>query len=290
MNIKNFALEFYKNAADGFHIQRLSKPTEAKKLHTHEFYQIYYIESGSLTHYIENSSSNLFAGDMFIIPPGIKHRISEDPSCVFYSFSFMVSSLGEKNLANGFVLDFLQKISSDESVRPKITVPNEDVLQTENMIHYIYKEFYDKKAACGEIIRGYAIALLSLFARTYYESSLIFSSSYEDNQKFILTCIDYIKNNYFQDITMEEIVKLSAMSKTSFCSLFKQISGCSFNKYLNQCRIHQAIQYIETGYKITAIYGLCGYNDFSTFYRNFKKIMGISPKEYSARYRITADK
>ena len=37
---------------------------------------------------------------------------------------------------------------------------------------------------------------------------------------------------------------------------------------------------IKKGYKITAIYGLCGYNDFSTFYRNFKKIMGVSPDIY----------
>ena len=37
---------------------------------------------------------------------------------------------------------------------------------------------------------------------------------------------------------------------------------------------------IKKGYKITAIYGLCGYDDFTTFYRNFKKIIGVSPKEY----------
>jgi len=290
MDIKNFALEYYKNAADGFHIHKIIRPTEAKKLHTHEFYQIYYIESGALTHYIENNSSHLVAGDMFIIPPGTKHRIAEDPSCVFYSFSFMPECLGEKNLTNGFVLDFLKKISSDNTVRPKITVPNEDVLQTENLIHYIYKEFYDKKVACGEIIRAYAIALVSLFARTYYETSHKVEPTYEDNQKFILSCVDYIENNYFQDIKLEDIVKISAMSKTSFCSLFTQITGYSFNRYLNQRRIRQATEYINAGYKITAIYGLCGYNDFSTFYRNFRKIVGISPKDYYARNKNTQKK
>ena len=290
MDVKNIALEYYKNAADGFHIQKIVKPTEAKKLHTHKYYQIYYIESGALTHYVENYSSHLVAGDMFIIPPGTKHRIAEDPTCVFYSFSFMKEYLGEKNMTNGFVLDFLKKISSDDTVKPKITVPNDDVLQTENLIHYIYKEFYDKKAACGDIIRAYTIALISLFARTYYETSQTLGPSYEDNQKFILSCIDYIDNNYFQDITLENIVKLSAMSKTSFCSIFAQIAGCSFNRYLNHQRIRQAAEYINMGYKITAIYGLCGYNDFSTFYRNFKKIMGIAPKEYYNRNKNVCKK
>lgn len=53
-----------------------------------------------------------------------------------------------------------------------------------------------------------------------------------------------------------------------------------FNNYLNICRVKKATEYIKDGYKITAIYGLCGYTDFSTFYRNFKKIMGVTPMEF----------
>jgi AraC-like DNA-binding protein len=37
---------------------------------------------------------------------------------------------------------------------------------------------------------------------------------------------------------------------------------------------------IRSGEKITTASTLCGYEYFSTFYRNFKEIMGIPPSEY----------
>ena len=78
MNVRNFALSFYGNDVEEIHIQRLEKPREAKELHTHAYFQIYYIKRGSLCHFVEGSSSRLFAGDMFIIPPGVVHRIEDE--------------------------------------------------------------------------------------------------------------------------------------------------------------------------------------------------------------------
>lgn len=46
-------------------------------------------------------------------------------------------------------------------------------------------------------------------------------------------------------------------------------------------RIRNAAQRIRAGEKITAVCQLCGYRDFSTFYRNFMKIMGVFPAQYA---------
>ena len=282
MDIKNFALAYYKNATDGFLIQKLDNPIEAKKLHTHEYFQIYYIKKGTVTHYLEDTESHLVAGDMFIIPPGVKHRINPQAGVLFYAFSFMPGSLGEPNTANGFVIDFLHKLESASYVRAKVSLPADDVLKTEFIMDSIYEEFENKKLACADVIRAYAIILLTTFARLYYEEEKTLSYI-EDTRRFIFYCVDYIENNYFQNINLDSMVKLSAMSKARFCSQFTKVTGYTFNKYLNICRIRKAAEYIKKGYKITAIYGLCGYNDFSTFYRNFKNIMGISPKEFEKK-------
>ncbi len=280
MNIKNFTMEYYKNAAEGFHIQKIEKSTEAEKLHTHKYFQIYYIEKGSLTHYVEEEMSKLSSGDIFIIPPGIKHKIAEEQACSFFTFSFEKESLGNENHINGFAIDFLKKLTDDKTIKPKITLPDEDVLRTENIMNCILHEFNRKKIACDEIIRAYAVVLICTFARVYYETSRIFPES-KDSKKFILHCKEYIENNYFEDIRLENMIKLSAMSKSSFCAAFKQLTGQTFNRYLNTCRIKKATEYIKAGYKITAIYSFCGYNDFSTFYRNFRLIMGVTPRQYS---------
>lgn len=93
--------------------------------------------------------------------------------------------------------------------------------------------------------------------------------------------VEYINENYTDDLSLKEICKRNAMSKNSFCKLFGAMTGTSFKNHLNFCSIQGAIKYIKQGYNISVIYGLVGYNDFTTFYRNFKRIIGCSPMNIS---------
>ncbi len=278
MDYKHFVLGYYKNASDGIHIQRVIHANEAKKMHSHEYFQIYYLEKGSLIHHIADSSAKLVAGDMFIIPPGVTHRISDNEGCVFYSLSFMSGALSPLT-TDSLAVGFLNTLKTQNNIRLKVSLPSEEALRVENLIVQIYKEFENKKIGFGEIIKAYITVLISLFARVYFESAPTVITA-DDGKQFIFHCIDYIDNYYYQSISLENVLQLSAMSKTKFCKSFFDATGCSFHQYLNRCRIRKAVEYIEKGYKITAVYGLCGYNDFSTFYRNFVKVMGVSPTAY----------
>ncbi len=279
MDIKKFVLSYYNNAAENFHIQKVEKTYEAKKPHTHEYFQIYYIVKGSLTHFIENKSSILCQGDMFIIPPGVVHYISPEPNTIFYSFSFMPDFLDKTNQNNKLVALFLRSLLTNKNILPKVSVGSEDIFYIESIMERMLNEFNSKSFAFNEIIHSCTILLVAVIARNYFEKNTL-PDFFDNSKQFVLHCIEYIENNFTDRITLDEISKRSAMSKNSFCKLFYELTGHSFNSYLNICRIKKATEYIKNGYKITAVYGLCGYNDFSTFYRNFKKIMGVSPKEF----------
>ncbi len=279
MDIKNFVLSYYNNSAENFHIQKVEKAYEAKNPHTHEYFQIYYIAKGSLMHFIGNNSSKLRQSDMFIIPPRVVHYIVPEPSTVFYSFSFMPDFLGEGNPNNKLVSLFLRNLLTEKNILPKVSIDSIDIFYIESIMERMLNEFNCKDFGFSEIIHSYAVLLVAVLARNYFKKYTL--PEYFDNSKqFVLHCIEYIENNFAERITLDEITKRSAMSKNRFCELFFKLTGHSFNRYLNICRIKKATEYIKDGYKIIAIYGLCGYSDFSTFYRNFKKIMGISPKEF----------
>lgn len=284
MNIKNFVLTYYKDAADGFHIHRVEHSSEAQNPHTHMYFQIYYVIRGALVHHLEDNSSHLSRGDMFIIPPGAVHHIEPEKDTVFYSFSFLPESLGEPGNHNRLAINFLRTLQSDNGsnqIRPKITLPPDEILFVEGIMEHILFEFTEKPLGHGETIRSYAILLINRFARSYFETDAgDISDHFRDNRQFVLHCIRYIENNFTETLSLEEIARRSAMSKSSFCKLFAEITGHTFHNYLNLCRIRQAADYIRQGYKITAVCGLCGYDDFSTFYRNFRKFMGVSPHAY----------
>ncbi|MBE7025457.1 MAG: AraC family transcriptional regulator [Ruminococcaceae bacterium] len=289
MDIKNFVLSYYENAVENFHIQKTEKTVEAQKPHTHEYFQIYFIAKGSLAHYIGNESARLNQGDMFIVPPGTPHYIASETCTVFYSFSFMEDFIVSQSTSGKLAKNFLRSLQAGESqyIKPKISMSANEILYIENLMAHILKEFTDKPVAYNDTIRASAQILVTMLAREYFsKANQNISDHFENNRQFILHCVDYIKNNFADKITLGEISKKSTMSRSTFCARFAKITGCSFISYLNQCRIKAACAYIKKGYKITAIYGLCGYNDFSTFNRNFNKIMGMSPLAYKKQYEV----
>ena len=275
--MKNFMLSYYKNTFEGVHIQRVEKSLEAQKPHTHDYFQIYYIIKGSLLHYTEKDCSFLSQSDMFIIPPGKSHYIAKADNASFYSFSFYPESL--RLDLNSLAFDFLKGLSKREEIFAKTNIAPEEILFANNLMDEIYREFNNKKPGHGDIIKACATSLITLFARNYFKNSSDMIAI-PDNRSLMIHCVEYIDKNYSQNLTLSEMVKSSAMSKSCFCKLFNEITGTTFNKYLNNIRIKNSLKYIKKGYKLTAIYGLLGYNDFSSFYRNFKKIMGMSPEEY----------
>ena len=287
MDIRRFVLSFYKDAAEDFHIQRITRPAEALKLHTHDYFQIYYINKGEVLHHLAGACARLSYGDVFILPPNVPHYIEVFGTDVdFYSLSFMPGFFDKTEDRSGLAADFLHYLQTAamESIHPRFSLQSDDILFTETIFHRIMDEFVSERIGKREIIHEYVSLLLSLFARTYFaehaESILL-----KTNRELILHCLTYIENHYNEEITLAEITRHSAMSKTCFCSLFSSVTGTSFKNYLNTYRIRKACEMIRSGEKISNVSTRCGYSDFSTFYRNFRKYMSISPAQYQKLYR-----
>ena len=283
MDPKRFVLSYYKNSIENFHIQRKKESSEAEKLHSHEYFQIYFIIKGGITHYVGEQSSVLNRGDMFIIPPDTAHRVSFKSGTVFYSISFGADFLNPAMSDNRLARNFLSTLSlnKNQGVKPKISISSDEILYIEGMMEHILKEFTEKPLGYYSVIQTYTELFITILARSYFESAKPnFYEHFETDRQLVLHSIEYIKDNYAEALSLGEIIRKTGMSKNKFCRLFMSITGHSFKQYVNICRIKKATEYIRQGYKVSALYGLCGYYDFSTFYRNFKKIMGVSPSKY----------
>ncbi len=282
MDIKKLVLSYYKNATKDFHINHVTRPQEALRLHSHDYYQVYFILGGQLIHHTETGSAPLSYGEVFIIPPNMPHYIEAEPDTVdFYSMSFLPSFFPENNSGNRLIADFLYylKTATAEKILPKFSLRHDDIIFAETIFNRIMNEFSAERTAKNEMLYEYVSLLLTMFARIYFEQETLALRS-EANKETVIHCIAYIQNHFDEDITLDEITKHSAMSKTRFCNLFNSITGTSFKNYLNMFRIKKASEMILTGEKLSAVSTRCGYNDFSTFYRNFKKYMSVSPAEY----------
>lgn len=92
---------------------------------------------------------------------------------------------------------------------------------------------------------------------------------------------EYITEHYAEDISLPEVAGRIGVSAGYLSTLFNQSLSCGFTDYLNQVRIERACCYLEQNYlKNYEIAYKVGFRDEKYFSKVFKKIKGISPKEY----------
>lgn len=95
----------------------------------------------------------------------------------------------------------------------------------------------------------------------------------------------FIRENFNKPITLKEISKVVKMSPFAFSRYFKKSSGSGFVEYLNQVRTNKACYLLrETDYQINEIAVECGFMSISNFNKQFRKTVGISPRDYRAQY------
>ena len=84
------------------------------------------------------------------------------------------------------------------------------------------------------------------------------------------------------ETTVRAAAKQFGISRSSFCSVFPQFAGMPLQKYVANKRIKEAQILIRScpEKSISQIATEVGYQDDSTFYRNFLRITGVSPLEY----------
>ena len=99
--------------------------------------------------------------------------------------------------------------------------------------------------------------------------------------KIILKSMQYIKENYAKEVSLEDTAKEANISPHYFCKLFKEETGENFIEYLTNIRIEKAKEMLrETDCSIKEICYEIGYGDPNYFSRIFRKVAGMTPTEY----------
>lgn len=93
--------------------------------------------------------------------------------------------------------------------------------------------------------------------------------------------IEYIKQNYSKDITLQDIAEFCHCSISYLSRTFNQKMNTSINSYLNQIRIEQAKQLLsQSTLPVSHIATTIGFNDPNYFSSVFKEKCGVTPREY----------
>lgn len=244
--------------------------TGASWPHYHGLYEIYFLEKGSCTYFIDNKVYDVMASDIVIVPEGVIHHTKYDDICHSRILINCAARYIPASVRSG--------ISSGNYLyrNPEITEEAKEILKK------IEREYSLNDRFCDEIITCYTHSLFYLLLRNS-DSCL----DIEVKNKVIEQAVAYIRENFSSALTLSCVAEMFSVSPEHFSRMFKKETGLGFSKYLNSLRLQHAEQLLRNSQEqnITKIAEYCGFEDSNYFSKKFKEVYGTSPKKVQKQGR-----
>ena len=103
----------------------------------------------------------------------------------------------------------------------------------------------------------------------------------------ILKTTQYMEENYFSKITVDDLSQIVNMSAPNFYRYFKKVFNTSPMEYLKRIKIsHATAMLSSTDKSISFIAQECGFFDSSHFTHTFEQATNMNPKEFRRKSHI----
>lgn len=244
--------------------------------HYHQYYEIFYLFSGSCRYLLKDTLYSLEKGDLAFIAPGELHH------SVYYPG--IDCEVGTLYFKQDFLFPPLFAHLGEENMPPhrsfRGTVPGLYQEEFESLFTRILSESRQIDEHSPSFMTCFLNELLLFLSR-----HSVISESEPDlvNAKDadIMSAAKYIYRNFKKPLTLQQAADVAGLSTTYFSRKFKLLTGMGFKEYLNYIRLkHAAAALLTTDSSITDIALEYGFNDSSYFKDLFKKEYGKSPREY----------
>lgn len=249
--------------------------------HSHNYFEIDYVASGSCTFVFEKTSRVLGKGELCIIAPSSEHDlVIEDDSTVFcimlrkstFDMTFF-SLLSRKDLLSYFFRTTLQ----DDSHANYLLFFAENTKWINHIVRNAMGESNKNDPYSNSCCISWINLLFSNLLRNYSKTLQFYD--YQMGSDFSLV-LQYIQHNY-QNLTLSALAELFHYSEPHLCTLIKQNTGHNFTGLIKRLRMAEAVDYLtNTNLKISEIAEKVGYNSADHFSRVFRKTYHVSPQEY----------
>jgi YesN/AraC family two-component response regulator len=115
---------------------------------------------------------------------------------------------------------------------------------------------------------------------------LVYNHSMKNYSQIVQQCITYTDFHYAEPLTLAFFAERCHVTKSYLSSLFKKETGRNLTDYIHSVRIsHSLFLLNSTQMPIHIVAMNCGYNDINYFIKLFKRLNGISPKQYRIQLR-----
>ena len=280
---KNFESRQYMLRSDFEAFYYSDEDLKAVAPHRHDFYELLFFMEGDVTYMIDETAYRLVSGDLLIIPCGIPHH------------PVFSGTARYRRVVLWLTADFVRSLPQGEELAEALALEKAETTQG---------RLYRFRASDGDPITECAMSIAEEFSyprpfgdtmTTLLVTRLLIlisrmapaadgsGSSDSASQKLVQDIVAFIDENLSLDLTLDFIADHFFISKFYLSRVFRRHMGITPHSYISQRRLFRARQLLYDGHSPSDVYRMCGYGDYSVFYRAFKERYGVSPRQVLPR-------
>ncbi len=149
-----------------------------------------------------------------------------------------------------------------------------------NLVLFLVEKYFDRQTAifCSKVFQ-------IDIERSSQSPFFIFQTQKNHGDELVCKAQTYIEENLSEKISFEKLASKLAISRRNFDRRFIKATSNTPVEYLQRVKVEVAKSTLEKGRKsIFEVMNEVGYSDDKAFREVFKKITGLSPLDYRAKY------
>ena len=263
---------------------KIDKNDPIINIHWHNEIEMVIVEDGECDCMINLENYKAEKEDIIVIKPLVLHSLTTpigktmDWNTIIFDLNILKSAI-----TDGCLIKYFAPILNNEHELPKIikksSLGHDEIFKCLKNIIAIYS---NKEEAFELELKANLFHLLALF----YKYNLVAKNSHKreistDTEQKIKNILNYIHNHYSENISIEDLSKVSSFSEYHFMKFFKKHIGMTSVEYINNYRLERSAYLLSsTDKSIMEISMDVGFNSVSYFNKLFKIKYKLTPKEF----------
>ncbi|QCI67146.1 helix-turn-helix domain-containing protein [Phreatobacter stygius] len=284
---------YARDRADGprFHIRESNHIQGFYPTHKHDYFQIIYFRTAAPTIRIGLTADKPAPGSIYFIGPMVPHQVRFDRSTrcvvVYFDLDFL-----RPDLTTSYPAAELARIAPELypfvwQNHVELGLGNEARTRLERCLAVIRAAHDAPRLCSGAVIRAELSLLLAGICQDHEADFVHLASSLPapgrdgDHMRRIA---DYIGENYAGPTSLARAAAATRLSRSRLCALIRGHTGKTFQTLVAEMRIEDACERLAvTDEPVGRIAHGVGYHDEKYFLRAFKKLTGLTPREFRSK-------
>lgn len=248
-----------------------------ERLHFHNYYEVGVCYEGKGEMILGEKEYHFYPGCVSLIPTKELHTTNTFGKTAGWEWMYFdIHEVLKELYPDDEILR--EHIAYEIDKEGRLLFPEMNIQKMTFLIRGIFSEMQDKEYMYRDMVARYLMMLVVEIIRKLQNTDLPDRVSATVD---IFPAIDYIKMNYASTIHVTDLARTCGMSESYFRKLFEKYMNMKPMDYVNFVRIQKGCTLLrETDMTVAMVSDRVGYESISTFIRNFRRIIGCTPKKW----------